>query len=47
MLKEYQIRCIGFLQQLKTLSRMDCMIYTGDYLGIDNLYSRVKNITCG
>ncbi|WP_078992312.1 GH25 family lysozyme [Clostridium botulinum] len=35
-------RCIEFLTKFKSLSGMDCMIYTGGYFGRDNLDSRVK-----
>ncbi|HID0817781.1 TPA: GH25 family lysozyme [Clostridium botulinum] len=35
-------RCIEFLTKFKSLSGIDCMIYTGGYFGRDNLDSRVK-----
>lgn len=40
--EEISERCIEFLQQFKSLSGLDCMIYTGGYFGRDSLDSRVK-----
>ncbi|EPY2294030.1 GH25 family lysozyme [Clostridium sporogenes] len=40
--KQISDRCIQFLTKFKSISGMDCIIYTGGYFGRDNLDSRVK-----
>lgn len=35
-------RCVEFLNKFKSLSGLDCMIYTGGFFGRDNLDNRVK-----
>ncbi|NEZ46487.1 glycosyl hydrolase [Clostridium niameyense] len=40
--KQISDRCIEFLEKFKSLSGLDCMIYTGGFFGRDNLDNRVK-----
>ncbi|NEZ47845.1 glycosyl hydrolase [Clostridium niameyense] len=40
--KQISDRCIEFLDKFKSISGMNCMIYTGGFFGRDNLDNRVK-----